>query len=143
MGGSTTFSSRKGILSCSPEDLYNFATDMRNFTRFIPADTISGLEIDKESCSFRISPLGNINFRIGEKVPFTVISYSGRAMDTNDFVLFLDICESDGAKAEVSVRLEAELNPIMKMMAAGPVAGFLEKLISGMEEFRDWKVSGR
>ena len=40
----------------------------------------------------------------------------------------------------VKVSLEADLNPIMKMMA-DPVNKFLEKLIGEMESFRDWKIS--
>ena len=35
--------------------------------------------------------------------------------------------------------LSADLNPMMKMMASGPINQFLEILINEMENFRDWE----
>jgi len=35
--------------------------------------------------------------------------------------------------------LSADLNPVMKMMAAKPINQFLETLINEMESFRDWR----
>ena len=38
--------------------------------------------------------------------------------------------------AEVKVLLNAELNPMMKMIAAKPIEQFLEMLIAEMEKFK-------
>jgi len=48
---------------------------------------------------------------------------------------------SDNGKnpADVKVSLNADLNPMMKMMATKPIGQFLEMLIKEMESFRDWK----
>ncbi len=40
--------------------------------------------------------------------------------------------------AEVKVTLSADLNPMMKMVAAKPISQFLELLISEMEAFNGW-----
>ena len=41
--------------------------------------------------------------------------------------------------AEVKVVLTADLNPMMKMIAAKPIGQFLEMLINEMEKFSGWK----
>jgi hypothetical protein len=53
----------------------------------------------------------------------------------------LTIDGKDNDKAEVKVSLYADLNPILKMMAAKPITLFLETLIKEMEGFRGWKDS--
>ena len=40
---------------------------------------------------------------------------------------------------DVQVILSADLNPMMKMMAAKPIRQFLEMLVHEMENFRGWK----
>jgi hypothetical protein len=112
-------------------------TDIRNFRQFVGHD-IEDLKIDRESCSFRISPLGKVSLNIAEKEPLRKVVYAGSALSSNDFSLFLDIREGEAGKAEVMITLDAEMNPVLKMMAAKPVTRFLETLIDEMERFRDW-----
>jgi len=124
-------------LNCKPAEIFRFVTDIRNFRQFVHAD-IEDLEIDRESCSFQISPLGNVRLNIAEKEPVKKVVYTGSALSSNDFSLLLDIREGEAGKAEVMVTLDAEMNPVLKMMAAKPVTLFLESLIDEMERFRDW-----
>jgi hypothetical protein len=66
------------------------------------------------------------------------VIFSGEALQTNSFSLFLQISGTDSKPAEVRITLNAELNPILKIMAAKPVTIFLEALITEMERFRGW-----
>jgi hypothetical protein len=138
MAGMSTFESRKGSLACSPEELFGFSTDLRNFSRFIPDGTITDLELDHEKCNFKISSLGQVSLNIAEKLPFTNVTYHGTLFGSNEFSLIMNINRRPEGKAEVVVRLEAMLNPILKMMASQYVDRFLETLIDGMEKFNDW-----
>ena len=61
------FESRTGKLSCTAEEVFDFVTDIRNFEQFIPAATISNWQAEKESCSFSVSMLGTVSFRLAEK----------------------------------------------------------------------------
>jgi hypothetical protein len=65
--------------------------------------------------------------------------YIGDALKKNDFSLTLKISDNDKNQACVSVSLSANLNPMMKMMAAKPIVQFLERLIDEMESFRGWE----
>jgi hypothetical protein len=135
------FESRTGKLTCPIEDVFNFMTDIRNFEQFIPQGTISNWQAEKESCSFSVSMLGTVNFMIAEKEMYKKVVINGDALKKNDFSIVLQISNNGINLAEVKVSLKAELNPMMKMMAANPISRFLEMLIYEMENFNGWKDS--
>lgn len=143
MNFNSNFNSRKGILSCTPGELYNFATDIRNFRQFIPENAgIRDMEMNSESCSFNIVSMGKVSGYLAEKHPFSKIVFNGTVFQENDFSVRMDISSTDEGKAEVIVLVEAEMNPFLRMMVTNSVQSFLEKLISEMEAFRDWTPTG-
>lgn len=138
MSDSSYFESRTGKVTCPAEKLFLFVTDIRNFERFIPNGTITGWQSDKESCSFQVAMLGTVSVRLTHQDMYRRVVYSGDALKKNDFELTLNITDNQHNPAVVKVSLNAELNPMMKMMAAKPVAQFLEMLITEMEKFDRW-----
>lgn len=138
MGDISKFESRSGRVTSSAGEVFKFVTDIRNFERFIPKGTINNWNAEKESCSFSVSMLGTVTVKLVEKENFTRVVFNGDALKKNDFSLTLLINVTDKNLAEVKVKLSADLNPIMKTMAAKPIAQFLEMLIKEMENFRGW-----
>jgi carbon monoxide dehydrogenase subunit G len=132
------FESRSASLSCTREKFYGFITDIRNFGRFIPADVIKNWEADEASCKFLVSGLGDLKLNIAGKEPYSLVKFAGNALMTIDFVLSSFITEGSSDRAKVTLVMEAQLNPIMKMMAAGPIEKFLETLVNEMEKFENW-----
>jgi hypothetical protein len=132
------FESRSASLSCTREKFYGFITDIRNFGQFIPADLIKSWQADESSCSFMVSGLGDIKLNIAGKEPFRLVKFGGNAMKTIDFVLSAIISEESSERSMLILVMEAKLNPIMKMMAAGPIEKFLETLVNEMEKFDSW-----
>jgi len=139
MASLSDFESRKGCLSCTPSEIFDFVTDIRNLRQFVPDNVVEDLVIDADTCSFRVPAIGTVCISLTGKKPVNQVVYSGTALQSNDFSLVLDINGNSDGKAEVLVKLEANLNPILRMMAAGPISDFLEKLIIEMERFKDWK----
>jgi hypothetical protein len=76
----STFESRTGYLSCTPAEIFDFVTDIRNFSQFVPVGTVDDLQIDAESCSFHISPLGKVNLKLSERVPHNKVVYNGSVL---------------------------------------------------------------
>jgi hypothetical protein len=140
MSDTSDYKSRVGKLSGSPEEIFHFVTDIRNFQRFAPKGAIIDWEAKKESGNFGVPSLGKVNFRICEKEQFSKVTYSGDVLKENTFRMALRIGRDSNNFAEVTLDLQAEMNPILKMMASKPIAQFLETLINEMEEFRGWKV---
>jgi len=135
----SNFESRSGKVSCSAEEVFGFVTDIRNFERFVPRGTINDWHAEKESCSFSVSMLGTVSLRLAGKEMYNKVVYAGDALKKNDFTLELNISGIGENPVKVKVLLNAELNPMMKMIATKPISQFLEMLISEMEKFREWK----
>jgi len=133
------FVSKTGNLTCTPEEIFDFVTDIRNFRQFVPEGSVDNMQIEKDSCSFRIPQMGNVVLYLSEKEPYKGVIYKGTAFKSQDFSLQLNITGNNSGKAEVNVKLIAELNPFMKMIAAEPINRFLETLIQEMEKFSGWK----
>jgi hypothetical protein len=139
MDNFTYYESRPGKLTGTSEEVYKFLTDIRNFQQFAPAEAINNWKADKESCSFNVSMLGTVSFRLVGEEMYNKIVYKGDAFKENDFSIELAISGNSENRAEVKVSLGADLNPVLKMMAAKPISQFLEKLIGEMEKFKDWR----
>ena len=135
----TSFESRKGKVQCTPEEAFTFVTDLRHFRQFIPEGKVESLTLEKESCYFAVPAVGGVNVKLAEKRPFQNVIYEGNALNGNKFSLQLEISDPNNGNAEVKVSLEAELNPLLRMMVSGPVNQFLETLIKEMEKFTGWK----
>lgn len=135
----STFESREGQLTCSPKEVYDFVTDIRNFQRFIPEGAAKNIKIEKDSCSFNVNLLGEVKINILGKTEYDKVVFSGNALHLNNFQLVMNIHSLPDEDASVNVILSAEMNPLLKMVAAGPVRQFLETLIKEMESFTDWK----
>jgi hypothetical protein len=114
-------------------------TDIRNFEQFIPKGNINNWNAEKESCSFNVAMLGKVTLRLAEKEEYIKVIFKGDALKKNDFSLSLDISDNLKNPANVRLMLSAELNGMMKMLAAKPIDQFLGKLIDEMENFRGWK----
>ena len=132
------FESRTGKLSCNAEEGFTFVIDLRNFERFAPKGTINNWKAEKEFCSFSVSMLGTVTVVLAEKEKYSKVIFKGDALKKNDFSLTLSITDNVKKPADVKVMLSADLNPVMKMMAAKPINQFLETLINELESFRDW-----
>jgi hypothetical protein len=133
------FESRTGNLSCTDTEVFTFITDIRNFGQFIPEGNVKNWQATADSCSFQVPPFGMASMEITERKPFTFVEYSGDALNKNDFKLIVHISCNERKLAAVTLCLTAELNPVLKMMASGPIDRFLEKLISEMEKFDRWR----
>ncbi|OFY68303.1 MAG: hypothetical protein A2V64_07980 [Bacteroidetes bacterium RBG_13_43_22] len=135
----STYTSRTAKLSCSAKEFYDFATDIRNFVRFISTDTFGNVITDKDSLSVQVNIMGTVKLRIAEKTMYNRIVYRGENQQVKDFSLVAGIAESDTGNAEVNMTLQAELNPMLKMLAMAPVNRFLAALADEMEKFNGWR----
>lgn len=138
MSGLSYYESRKGLLSCTPEECFSFVTDLRNFGQFAAGTSIRNWQAGEASCSFNVAYAGDISVELDEKVPYSRAAFRGSALKENDFRLSLSI--SGPGRAEVQVFLEADLNPMLKMVATPAIEQFLSILINEMEKFTGWNA---
>ncbi len=132
------YESRPGKLSCTADVAFRFITDLRNFGRFVREGTITNWQADKDSCSFNVSVIGSVSVRLIEKTEGRRVVYQGDALSKNDFTINVDLSGDSVTPADVKLFLNANLNPMMKMMADKPIRQFMELLMQEIENFRDW-----
>jgi hypothetical protein len=138
MANISKFHSRTARLTCTSKEFFIFITDLRNFGQFIPERSVEGWQADENSCTFRMNPMGDISLKITSKTPSSEVSFSGIVLVTTTFVLHVSIGENESGNADVKLLMEAELNPMLRAMASGPIEEFLETLVTEMEKFRGW-----
>lgn len=140
MNNISQFKSRTVTVTCTPEEFFRFVTNMRNFGQFIPAAARESWKATDSECSFNISPMGEVALSIESKTEFSEVLYSGKVLQTTSFRLYTFITDAGAGMASVNLRMDAELNPILKMMASGPIERFLDELSGEMERFRGWTI---
>jgi carbon monoxide dehydrogenase subunit G len=132
------FISRTGSIGARPEEVFSFAADMRNFTRFTGSENISDWNAERDSCSFEIPMGGKVRVSVTEREPFSKIRFEGQAMNSVEFRLWIQLKEADDGTTRFRLVLRAVLNPLFKMMVSGKINEYLEKLIGEIERFSDW-----
>ncbi|MEE4214043.1 MAG: SRPBCC family protein [Bacteroidales bacterium] len=142
MDNLSSYESRIGKVSSGSKEIFTFVTDMRNFSRFLPGDVIENWEASADECSFEVTPVGKAKVGIVQKDQFHTIKYTGYGLNNTEFFLWIQLKEVKEKDTRVKITIKADLNPGLKMIASKPINKFLDKLVSGMEEFEDWAKTG-
>lgn len=126
------------MVSYSPEVVFHFIADIRNFRRFMPSASFSDIDLKEDSCSFRVDTLGKVNVKISEKVIYSKIVFSASALEQNNFLITVFLSETQNRHSEIKLTFEAEMNQMLKMVASGFVIQFLDTLVDEMGKFNGW-----
>ena len=104
--------------------IFAMLSDLSNLERIkdrIPQDQIKELECDKDSCSFSVSPVGRITFKIVDREPNKTIKFEAvNAM----LPLFLWIQLKQVAEMDTRMRL----NPFIKPMVSKPLQEAVDRI---------------
>ena len=131
----TKFESRIGKLDTSGEKAFGFLSDFRNFSRFIPEDKVKEWEASAEQCKFTVDGIGKAGLKIIEKEPDKLIKISGDGTAGLEFYFWIQIKEIEENDTRIKLTIKADLNPMMKMVAAKPLKSFVNLMIDKIEEY--------
>ncbi len=130
----TKFESRIGKINSSELNIYNFISDFNNFKNFIPADKVKDFQSTENNCRFSIPGAGDVGLKILEKTPNNTIKITGEGMSNQSFIFWIQLKEMSVSDTRIKLTIKADLNPMLKMMAAKPLQSFLDKLVDAMEK---------
>jgi carbon monoxide dehydrogenase subunit G len=119
------------IVEKSPEEVFNFLSDVKNFEKLMP-ENISKFEvIDEDKFLFALKGMPEIILKKKELVaPNKIIL--GAAGGKIDFSLTGLITKLEANKSEVQLVFDGEFNAMMAMMIKGPITKFIETLSSNI-----------
>lgn len=138
MSNHTTLTSRKGLIPCNDQELYNFLTDMRSYASIIPEGVVSGWQATEDTCSFRVDKIGKINAQILEALPYSFVSCSADTMITGKVSASINIEGISNEQSEVVLTVSARLNPFIKMMIGDAAEKYLNDLITAVENYKGY-----
>jgi len=131
----TTIETDKVEVNSSAEDIFKFLSEIKNLEQLMP-DQVVNWESTGDECSFTIKGMGNIGMRIVEKIPTSevkIVSTKGALK----FDLNCLIEKADDDKCNTQLILEADLNPMMKMMVEKPLGKFFNLLVMKLKEIHE------
>lgn len=112
----------------SEKDFYNLASDMNNIPMMLPEQAIN-VRASYDNLSFTVQGMGSITLGVSQRVPFSLVQLVPIGKVPFPFCLSIHIA-STGDKCQVMFEIDAELNPLMAMMAKRP----LQNLVNMMAE---------
>jgi carbon monoxide dehydrogenase subunit G len=125
--------SKKTIINCQPQKVYDFLINFDNFTRLLP-EQVENWQTSGDSCSFEIKGLATLGLRITEKIPFTFINMVAEGKLPFGFTLGTFIGEHDAQQCQVQLIIDADMNPFIAMMAEKPLQNFVDMLLPKLKE---------
>ena len=114
----------------SPEELYNFLTQVENFKHLLPDDAKFEL-LGKDKFLFGLKGMPDIKLELKESIPHQQVIL-GSLSDKLNFTLSAHI-EPAAQGAAAQLFFNGDFNAMMAMMIKGPINKFLDQLATGIE----------
>jgi carbon monoxide dehydrogenase subunit G len=123
------FTSDKTLINKPANRIYKFLSNFNNFEHLMP-DEITNWKSDEDSCAFTVQNMADISMKIHEKVVDTKVHMTSHGKVPFDFDLITHLEPVDENNTKVHIEIDANLNPMMKMMVQRP----LKNLVNIMAE---------
>ncbi len=110
------------------KEFFALASDMTNVPAFLPEQAVN-VKADTDTLAFTVQGMGGITLSVSQRVPYSLVQLVPVGKVPFPFVFSIHIA-SAGDKCRVMFEIDAELNPLMAMMAKRP----LQNLVNMMAE---------
>ncbi len=118
-------------VSKSPQDVFDFLENIKNFEALMP-ENISKFEVlDDDKFLFALKGMPEIVLKKKEAIAPNKIVL-GAAGGKLDFSLTANINGVSDSSSEVQLDFAGDFNPMMAMMIKGPISKFIETLASSI-----------
>lgn len=128
-----TLKSEQVAIQRSDGFVFGFLSDFNNFQKLMPPQ-VTDWRSDGESCSFNIQNMATLGMRFKSKTPDSHIFIQADGKVPFQFDLQCFISKIDEQSCMASLELNADLNPMMMMMAAKPLGNFINILAEKLKE---------
>lgn len=136
------YTSKIGKINKQDQLIYNFLSDFRNLESVIPKDKISDFEATEETCKFKIEGVGEAGLKTVEKEPHQLIKISSDGKTPFGFSFWIQLKPIEQEENSTAIRLtiDAQLNPMMKMMVGKHLQKGIDSLVDHMVTFFNEKI---
>lgn len=125
--------STKVEISKSQTEIYEFLSDFNNFEKLMP-ENVSNWESTSDECSFSVKGMASIGMAISDRMPDDQILISSTPKSPFRFNLNCFVENVDETQSITQLVFEADLNPVIQMMAEKPLTNLFELIIKKLKE---------
>ena len=133
----TRIESDQVSISQNRETVYNYLSDVNNFKNLMP-EQVTDWVSDADSCSFNIKGMATLGMAVESRDPENGILLKRSGKAPFDFILNCVIGEGANAGTTLAqIQFDADLNPMLRMMAEKPLTNFLNMLVNKLKEISE------
>jgi hypothetical protein len=129
----TRIESEKVTINKTKGEVFSWFADVNNYKAIMPAQ-VEDWNATENDCSFTIKGMATLGMAIEEKTPDSFIRLAKKGKAPFDFSLLVNIAAITGNESELQLVFDADLNPLLKMMAVSPLTNFLNMLVKKYQE---------
>jgi carbon monoxide dehydrogenase subunit G len=129
----TRIESDKTSVNKSSAEVFSFLSNFNNFQKLMP-EQVTNWQSTEDECTFTISGMATLGMKIIEKRPNDFIKVTKNGSAPFDFTLECLIKDQSTSTSEVQLAFNADLNPMLKMMAVKPLTNFLNLLVGKLKD---------
>lgn len=129
----------------SDKELFDYIGDMNNMPSILPEQVVD-VKADHDNLSFTIQGMGSIALRVAKREPNKLIQLVPEGKTPFQFVLNIYIRDTESPSHQVTksmsvsesvseccFEIDAQLNPLMQMMASRPLQNLVNMMASRAE----------
>lgn len=110
--------------------VYEFLTVLANHEQIMP-EQVSDWQVDGDTCQYVIKGTGSVHLKVKERKENHLISLEPNGRIPFPFEVVWRMTPHRSG-CEVQAIMNAELNPILKMIAAGPLSNFINLQVENL-----------
>ena len=130
----TQIESKIKNLKQTPAEVFGFLSDFNNYQSLMPQQ-VTNWESDQDTCTFTISGMASLGMMMEGRTPNSQIRIRKNGKAPFDFHLLCNISEVPETRGTaLQLVFDADLNPMLKMMAEKPLENFLNLLVDRYAE---------
>ena len=112
--------------SKSEQEFFAIVSDMRNIPALLPEQVIN-VKADEDKLAFTVQGMGSIALRVSQRITYSLVQLVPVGKTPFPFVLSIKIAGM-GNNCRVMFEIDAELNPLMAMMAKRPLQNLVDMM---------------
>lgn len=137
----TEIRSSEKIIKTERNNVYEFISNINNFSTLVPEEKARDFEADRDSCRFSVDGLGQVGIRVVSREPGKYVVFESEEGIPFQVNLLIEL-EALGKEGTVmKLTMKADLNVMMKMIARNPMREGLEKAATRLSDHlngRQW-----
>jgi hypothetical protein len=136
----TEIKSSDKIIRTEKENVYEFISDVNNFTTLVPEGKARDFEADRDHCRFSVDGLGEVGVKVVSREPGKYVMFESEGSIPFRVNLLIEL-EQFREDTLMKMTLNADLNMMMKMIVQNPLKEGLEKAATELSEYlngRQW-----